>query len=729
MQENQITIQGKFIRKIYHNQQTKFTVSKFRLYELVEKEIIVTGLMSDLPKDVLFDLDGFYVEHEKYGMQFKVLSYRKVLPTDNNSLIRYLSGPLFSGIGTKLATAIVEKFGEDSIKLIKENPDVLDDLQMMTLKKKEAIIKGINNVDDIDESIQFFSTHGLGIRNIAKIQRIYGKDALLLIKENPYRLIEEVDGIGFATADKLAMKMGYELDHPNRLSAIILSSVLDKCLRRGDSYYDYETFLMESNKELSEYEVLVDDLIMDLRKRRLVIVEENRIYHHSQYDAEEGVCSYLSQFPNMKIEEIKDLELSNYLDHIQNHFQIEYDEKQIQAIETFFKQDLMILTGGPGTGKTTVVQGMVSMFRQIFPNYTVALCAPTGRAAKRLSELTDTPAFTIHSLLKWDLETNTFGYNHENPVALDLLVIDEFSMVDPWLFYQLCKAGANIKKIVMIGDEDQLPSVSSGSLLRDLIDSNCFPLVRLEKIFRQKEGSDVITLAHQIKNGQYDILNQSDAKDVLFIDCDPYHINEGVLKLVENAISKGYGIEEIQVLAPKYNGVVGIDRLNHTLQKACNPSDSMKRQIQIGYKTFRENDKILQLKNQPDDDVYNGDIGILEEIHFKNTFDYTRDTLVVNFDGNYVEYTKENFQNITHAYCISIHKSQGSEYPIVIMPMVSEYSFMLQRRLIYTAITRARKSLVIIGEKAYFEKGISIQEKHIRKTTLKERILNHPAFK
>ncbi|MEG0275278.1 MAG: AAA family ATPase, partial [Longicatena sp.] len=364
---------------------------------------------------------------------------------------------------------------------------------------------------------------------------------------------------------------------------------------------------------------------------------------------------------------------------------------------------------------------ILALCRTFLPTQRVALCAPTGRASKRLSELSNGSAMTLHSLLKWDLETNTFQANEKEPIDYDILIIDEFSMVDQWLFYNLVKASKNVRKILLIGDEDQLPSVGPGCVLKDLIESKQFSLSRLDKIFRQSEGSGVVRLAHEIRDGHIEVMNNTG--DIAFFNAQNYEIKDLVMSIVSNAFEKGYQEKDIQVLAPMYGGVAGIDALNNALQKMINPPRGHVQEIKVGYRTFRENDKILQLKNQPDDGVFNGDIGTILEIIPSYEDIHHTNRITADFDGVIVEYAGEQIYHITHAYCVSIHKSQGSEYPIVILPIVSDYRHMLQKRLIYTAVTRAKKSLVMLGDPSVFERAIQIEDRQVRKSTLRQRIL------
>lgn len=711
-----IKLQAKHIITIFRNEQNGYTVAKFESYDSNEKEFSVTGYFHNLVEDEVYNLYGDYEEHPKYGMQFKVDHYEQVMANDRESLIRYFSSAQFPGIGKTTASAIVETLGDNAIALIQEDAHVLERVETLNEKKRAIIIKGVMAGDTNKDSVMFFSQQGVSVRNIMKIEAVYGEDALKKVKENPYCLVEDIDGIGFATADKLAQQLTFEKDHPYRIKAAILSSIMNICMANGDTYVEREQIIRELDKKLH---VVVDDIdayLAILVQDRLVMMEAERIYHHSQYDAEMGIATFLTHFPYVDALQQQVLQLDQEIKAVEADLHITYEDKQKKAIETFFASSFAILTGGPGTGKTTIVRGIMKLYRKYYPQSIIALCAPTGRAAKRLTELSDEAATTIHSLLKWDLESNTFVKNHDDPIDADLLIIDEFSMVDQWLFYHLLRAAKPISKILLIGDEDQLPSVGPGCVLKDLVSSASFPLIRLEKIFRQSEGSDVVRLAHEIRKGHCETLQ--DGKDVAFFTSQNYEIKDRILTIVQNAFDKGYEEKDIQILAPMYGGVAGIDALNNALQKMMNPSDAYKKEVKIGYRIFREHDKVLQLKNQPDDEVYNGDIGSIEEIVYAHEDIMKKPRIIVNFDGIYVEYSGEQIYNITHAYCISIHKSQGSEYPIVIMPIVKDYHYMLQKRLIYTGVTRAKRSLVLLGDPLVFQQAIQSVERSIRKSTL-----------
>ncbi len=720
--EDKIKLHAKYLLTIFHSEETGFTVAKFRLYDGEEKEFTAIGIFYDLQPDVIYTLTGSYVEHSKYGMQFKTEAYEKMKPNDTDSLIRYFSGPLFPGIGKQTARLILDVLGEQAIHKILEDPDILLTIPKLNDKKRALLTEGVLADSQENDPVHYLSKLGLGMKMIMKIEAAYGKDAVEKIKENPFLLVEDVDGIGFKTADKIASSLDFEESHPYRIRALILANVKESSMASGDSYLTMDKMVHRLEKKLSK-DICIQDYLDELIRDRQLIVEEDRLYHHTQYDAEKGIAQFLASFPYIEIPHDEIADIDDEIDKMEREFAIKYEAKQRSAIRCFFEEPFMILTGGPGTGKTTIIKAIIALYKKFYCDETIVCCAPTGRAAKRLSELTETTASTIHSLLHWDLETNTFLINDKDPIQADLLIIDEFSMVDAWLFYNLLKASKTITKILLIGDEDQLPSVGPGAVLRDIIASRQFPIVSLHKIFRQNEGSGVITLAHDVReNICVDIV---DNEDVAFFACESTDIRDHIMSIILTAFDRGYDDRDIQVLSPMYHGAAGIDTLNSALQKMMNPPAEHRRELRIGYRIFRENDKVLQLKNQPEDDVYNGDIGKIAEIVYADEDISHMNKIIIDFDGIIVEYSGEQISHITHAYCISIHKSQGSEYPIVIMPIVKEHSYMLQKRLLYTGITRAKQSLILIGDKDVFIRALHAEDRTVRYTTLTKRIVEY----
>ncbi len=714
----QHTIIGKVRSIIYHDSSSLFTVMVLVLYEITEKKIFVTGHMPRFEKDTMLECIGVYQEHPKYGMQFVLSSYQRIIPKEKQALIAYLSSPAFAGIGKKTAEKFVDALGLDCIDKIKNDPNAQYDIDGIKPKQLESIIQTIIKSNHDEQMVSYLTTNGLSLRQMMKVQRVYGEDALWLIKNNPYRLIDDIDGIGFKTADKVALALGFQKDDPLRQEAAIIDHCMQLCMREGDSYIEYNEFLESFHRHFREWDDPLGIFDRVVSKRKLVL-EEDRVYPVSQYDSEIWISRYFDIEDHVKTQVIvKDLDHKIAL--IQDRFNIEYDLQQTRAIKDFFTSPTMIITGGPGTGKTTIVLAIIELCKIADPPVVIETCAPTGRAAKRLTQLSNHKASTIHSLLQWDLETNTFGRDQDNPLSVDVLIVDEFSMVDIYLMAQLVKALPSHTKLLLIGDKDQLPSVAPGNVLNDLIMANACPIVTLKTIYRQQEGSEVIRLAHDVLSGSIDF---DFHQDVRFYQTNNTRCKDDVIMLVQKALDKGYQIEDIQVLAPKYSGLAGIDAINHALQKAFNPPDRFKRELQVGYRTYREHDKILQLKNQIDDNVFNGDIGQLVEIIYAREDENRQNRLIVEFDGNFVEYTPDMFINISHAYCMSVHKSQGNEYPIVILLAFKEYGWMLSKRLYYTGITRAANTLICLGEKEAFEKAVRNDHTRQRKTYLKERLV------
>ena len=711
------TLQGYIRGIIYHNHNNNYYVSLVRLDQKKRESIIIVGYFDELKKDELYRFNGEFKTHPKYGSQFVVESYEKVLPNDKEAIIRFLSSSLFPRIGRKTAEKVYDLLGDKCLEIIKDNPSKLDPLE---LKKEQvdSLIKGLNSQSRLEEAMKLFVGHGLTMKTLLKLDALYKEDMTHVILNNPYRMIKDIDGINFKYADKIALSLGIDKKDERRIKAAIVYCLNRLCFRYQSTYISYELIKKETTKLIDE---LTDEEFNNsydgLVKDEEIIVEEDRVYPYSLFEAEVGIANYLYPYFNKKISYIEDEDINKAINEVEDESKIKYSDEQKAAIKMAVSSGISIISGGPGTGKTTVVNALIRVFEKLFGEGGITLCAPTGRAAKRLSELTNKEATTIHRLLGWNMESNVFIHDENDPLIGDLLIVDEFSMVDAVLFYQLLKGTHPYQQIVLIGDDEQLPPVNAGDVLHELLSLDKIKHTSLQKIHRQKETSGIIPLAYDVRHGIFNEENlQKD--DVIFVNCSSYEVKDLVIYFASKALERGYTSEDIQVLAPMYDGVAGIDALNVALQDLFNPKSLTKKEYQIGKTIYREKDKILQLKNQVDDDVYNGDIGILDEI----ILDSDEVKFIVNFDGNYITYNKDNFINITHAYCISVHKSQGSEYPIVIFPILYDYRIMLRKKLVYTGITRTRKSLILLGNIDAFKYSLTNDQKIESRSTIKKRI-------
>ncbi len=711
-----------YIKKIrFYSESSNYIVALIEV-EQEDKLITMNGYMNNFNDYEKYAFIGDYEIHPKYGKQFKLSEYRIIYAKESEEIIKYLSSPLFKGIGKALATQIVNTLGEECLEKIKEDKHNLDLVRGMTEKRREIIYEALTNGDYDQEVMQFFMGHGISLKNLGLIQAYYQEKTLEILQNNPYQLVEDIDGIGFKTADELALKTGGTLDNPNRIKAGIIYSIKQYGFNTGSTYcYLDEIKIMFSKIIYNIEEVSFNEYLDELIDEGLIIQRGDKYYYFEMDEAEKNIAEYLKIRINKPDELFDEKEVERLLTNYEKTQGMCYAAKQKEALNYFLKSSCMILTGGPGTGKTTIVQALLKVYSALYPDDRIGLVAPTGRAAKRLTELTGIYACTIHRLLKWDLHSNTFAMNKSNPLDLDVLIIDEFSMVDCLLLSKLFEAGRGINKVLFIGDYHQLPSVAPGNILQDLMEAGV-KTIELDEIFRQAKDSGIIQLAHHIIHNEIENMDLFEQyRDINFFPCINYDVVKNVKIIVKKAIDEGYDTNDIQVLVPMYQGVAGIDALNDALQDVFNPIDEFNDSYQIGRKEYRVGDKILQLKNRPDDDVFNGDIGTLVEICRKDNFEYLQDTLIVDFDGNFVEYTSNTFNTITHAYCMSIHKSQGNEFKIVIMAVLSDYYIMLRRNLLYTAITRAKQSLFILGNSKAFMHGLANYQDSRRKTSLKSR--------
>ena len=696
------SLNGYFVHTLFKAE--NYMVAKFKTEE---GTIIVTGPAFDYDPKSEYVLSGNYVEHPKYGLQFKMATIERALPSRKSDIISFLSSKSFKGIGKKAAQKIYEAYGDDTFAILKSDPDLIFSLDL-TDKQINSLLEGLKQLDDPHNEIIFhLISHGFTNSEAGRIFNRFELATLEVGQNNPFSFYNDVYGISFEKVKEYAKTIDFNDPDLKYKESFLIYLLTDYFFNTGDTYIEFEKFI-ELLKRYGPYEEFIPAFEKGISDEYLTKDGEN-IYLTSDFNDEKYIAHFLCKEKGELLltdESIEEGIISN-----ENALGIEYDENQKQAIRSFFRNDISIIIGGPGTGKTTIVKTMVNIFKEYFPFSNLIVVAPTGRAAKRINEICDCESKTIHSLLKWDKESNTFVHNEDEPIIYDAVIIDEFSMVDNSLFASLLKAGNNIKKICIIGDNNQLPSIRPGNLLSDLIDCGIFETITLKANYRQNKGSEIIELASDIINGEID-LNRF-KKDVFYYD----HLNSEneLLDFIKEDLNNGYTLDDIQVLSPMYRGPLGIDNLNLMLQNAFNPPGYGKAQKKIGQVIYRLDDKILQLKNRPSDDVYNGDIGILEDIDDKEN------SLMVNFDGNYVFYTSEEYQEISLAYAMSVHKAQGSEYPIVYFVINPNNFRMLNRNLIYTAISRGKNKLVIIGNGSLFISGTKNMMER-RKTGLKEKL-------
>ncbi|WP_419715123.1 ATP-dependent RecD-like DNA helicase [Heyndrickxia oleronia] len=739
-------IRGRHLVTIFHNEQNLYSVIRIRVdetnLEYNEKEAVITGHFPKIHEQETYIFYGDMQEHPKFGPQFQAKHFKKEIPQTKQGIIAYLSSEIFSGIGKKTAERIVEELGENAISKILDQPTILDSIPKLTSEKAKSLYDKLIEHQGLERVMIGLNQFGFGPQISMKIYQVYKEQSLEIIQKNPFQLVEDIEGIGFGRADEIGKQLGLVGNHPDRIKAACMYTLEQECLQNGHVYMDSEDLLPKVKKLLEESQPITIEYtdisaeIIKLAEEEKLIGETQKLYIPSLYYSEKGIVTNVQRI--LQQEEYQDQfpesEFLLALGELEERIGVQYAPSQKEAIQKALMSPMMILTGGPGTGKTTVIKGIVELYAELngcsldpkkynkenpFP---IVLTAPTGRAAKRMAESTGLPAMTIHRLLgmtgQEDLDTDD-----EKKVDGKLVIVDEMSMVDTWLAHQLLKALPDHIQVIFVGDEDQLPSVGPGQVLKDLLRSKVIPTVQLTDIYRQENGSSIIELAHEIKNGHIpeDVTKQQ--KDRSFIRCTSGQIPEVIEKVVSSAKRKGYTQKDVQVLAPMYRGPAGIDRLNVLLQEIFNPNDTGNRkEISFGESKYRIGDKVLQLVNQPEKHVFNGDIGEIISIFYAKENTEKQDLILVSFDGIEVTYSRQDFNQFTHAYCCSIHKSQGSEFPIVILPVVKSYYRMLRRKLLYTAITRSKQSLIICGEEEAFRIGIEREDDQQRKTSLYDKL-------
>lgn len=719
---------------VFYNENNHYTVMDM---ECNGELVTVVGNFPALKRGEYLSISGQWTEHPTFGTQFKAQNFEITAPSTTEGLKRYLSSGIITGIGEKKAKLLIEHFGEDVVDIIRYNPQRLTEIPGIGEKTAETISESFNENREVMETIVYLSNFGISSTYAMRIYKVYKNNSINIIKENPYQIISDVPGMGFKTADAIAMSVGIERDSTFRVMAGV-NYALGSCYRDGHVYLSEDVLIQKASSLLMVEKELVEHQIGELILKgeiKLQIIDEERVYYSAAlFKAEENVANTLVRLNNYEYEKER-IDIDNVIGKFQKENEIEIDPVQVEAIKAAVQNGIIIITGGPGTGKTTIINCILDIFKRL--NYEVALAAPTGRAAKRMSESTGEKATTIHRLLEYgfssDEASQSFEKNEENPLEYDVIIIDEASMIDTVLMNSLLKAVSIGTRIIFVGDVNQLPSVGPGNVLKDLIDSKLLRVVKLTKIFRQAQESMIVVNAHRINNGEMPVLNDKE-KDFFFIEgFTGDKVKTKIVNLCTNRLKQYNFMEDVQVIAPIKKGPTGILELNSALQESVNPANKIKKEKAVGSVTFREGDKIMQIKNNYQKEwdlieggesgkgIFNGDMGIIEKIYLENK------KLVAIFDHDKrVVYDFEELDEIMHAYAITVHKSQGSEFPVVIMPIFKGPSILLNRNLFYTAITRAKALVILVGNIQYLPPMIQNTNSVKRNTGLRQRIESSP---
>jgi len=710
-------LKGTIHKIVFHSDKTGFTVTRVNV--IGQKEpVTVVGKIASLNPGCSVEFTGEWVKHNKYGSQFQADSYLELKPSTIKGIRKYLGSGLIKGIGPVYAGKLVEKFGIETLDIIDNKPERILEVPGIGKKRAGMIMTAWKEQRNIRNIMIFLQGHGIGPSRAVKIFKTYGDSAVEKVKENPYRLAEDIWGIGFRTADNIARNIGFEMDSPQRAKAAILH-ILNKAADNGHCFLPVNDLKRKCVEELKVPEDIFSNVLEKLVTEDRLWFEDNNIYLKRYYLSEIKSAQTLAQI--MKTPTMRPaVNPQKALDWVQDKIKIRLSDSQSSALKLTLSNKVSIITGGPGVGKTTILLALVTILERA--GWEISLSAPTGRAAKRMSQAIGREAKTIHRLLKYKPGENKFEYDGSSRLPTDCVIVDEMSMVDVTLFYDLLVAIPPEATVVFVGDVDQLPSVGAGNVLKDLIESGRIPVARLTKIFRQKEGSLIIKNAHRVNRGEFPITPKSDKLDLLdfyFVRVnDPDKIQEIILKTVTQRIPERFHMDpmlDVQVISPMAKRILGAGILNEKLQEAQNPNPT---QATVFGRDFRVGDKVMQIKNNYEKEIFNGDIGIITGI------DSTGQNMNVNYDGKNVQYEFNELDEVVLAYACTVHKSQGSEFPAVVMPLYTGHYVLLRRNLLYTAITRAKKLVVLVGSAKAL--AIAVRNAHIeeRNTTLKKRLIS-----
>lgn len=723
-------IKGNIEVILFQNSDNYYTVLKVEVEdsnEDFETMATVVGYFPNIVEGETYTFKGQVAEHPRYGKQLKAETFQKEIPQTRDSIVQYLSSDLFKGVGKKTAESIVDTLGDNAIQSILNDASVLEKVPKLSKAKQQQIAEQVSQNQASEQIMIRLNELGFGAKLAMDIYKFYKDETINVIDQNPYQLVYDIRGVGFQKADQLASLVGISYTHPNRLKAGIQYIVEEICIKQGHTYLPKDTLMTESSTLLTKQhettidQTMLEDVLSQLIEEKRLINDNDHIaipsLYYSELKSSQNIYKLMHNQVFMDTFDQSDIQLQ--IGEIEESNGVTYAEAQKEALEAAMQNKMMILTGGPGTGKTTVIKGIVHLYAALHgislnyddygdEDYPVVLAAPTGRASKRLHDATGLEAMTIHRLIGWNQDTKPEDIL-DNEIHAKLIIIDEMSMVDTWLFHQFMAAVPEDAQVVLVGDEDQLPSVGPGQVFKDLISSKSLKRINLKEVYRQQDGSSIIALAHNMKAGlNVDITERF--HDRSFIPCHIDQIPEVVRKVVINAVNKGYDMSDIQVLAPMYRGNAGIHKLNKVLQDILNPIENDDtREIHFGDIVYRKGDKVLHLVNRPNDNIFNGDIGVIVGIFWAKENALNKDVVIVDYEGNEITYLKSDLTELTHAYCTSIHKAQGSEFPIVIMPIVKQYFRMLQKPILYTGLTRAKQSLVFLGDSDAFNIGLKTE--------------------
>ncbi|TWT16330.1 ATP-dependent RecD-like DNA helicase [Streptococcus sp. sy010] len=724
---------GRVERIIFENANNFFKILLLTIddsdSDFPDSDIIVTGTMADIIEEQDYTFWGQLTIHPKYGEQLQVSRYEKTKPS-SSGLINYFSSQQFKGIGKKTATKIVELYGDNPIDKILENPDALKTISGLSETNRKAFVAKLKSNYGTEQILTQLANYGLGNQLAVAIFEQYKETTLQIISENPYQLVEDIKGIGFKLADQLAKEIGIADDAPERFRAALIHCLNQLCLDKGDTYVEAKELLETSLTLLQEARQTELDPSLVAEQLSQLITEEKvqhvdtKIFDNSLFYAEVGIHKHLNRLLKEDLpEKLTTEKFEEEIQTTEKELGISYDQQQKEAIYQALSQKVFILTGGPGTGKTTIINGIINIYARLNgldlkkQDLPIILAAPTGRAARRMNELTGLPSATIHRHLGLTSEDSDYQ-SIDDYLDGDLIIIDEFSMVDTWLANQLLSAISSNTQVIIVGDSDQLPSVGPGQVLADLLQIAQIPKIRLTRIFRQSDQSTIVTLASQIRDGYLPSDFSEKKPDRSYFEANPQYIPQMIERIVQVAIKTGIAPQDIQILAPMYRGLAGINTLNKLLQNLLNPLDD-ELEFTFNDTSFRRHDKILHLVNDTEINVFNGDIGYIRDLVPAKYTDSKQDEIILEFDGIETSYPRKDWHKITLAYAMSIHKSQGSEFPVIILPLTQQSGRMLQRNLLYTAITRAKSKLVMLGQISAFDYAVS-NEGTQRLTYLKE---------